>query len=703
MIKPDWWFLLLTLISGACVATLKDNPERIQMSAIRDSNPLITEFNGIIEFDKLSSYHLKPASLYAINKADSIREEILKVSLKNRNFNNTMLPLDDLYNELHKIWNPISLLSSVHPDEKIREAADSVSLFIQDYFIDLAADSLLFMAVKAIADSESKQMLSTAKKRFIEEEYRDFSHAGYGLPKEKQRRLKEIRSELSDLYLQFDKNIAAYSDTLFIPLKLTKGLPNDYIKERITSENLVAIDLSYPSFYPFMEYADSDSLRKILRIKFLNRGMPENEPLLKIIIELRYELAAILGYNSYAQYAMVESMAQKPERVWEFEEKLMNLAEEKALKDSEILSSIKAELTGYNQVTINGWEKFYYETRQLEIHHDLDPEEIKEYFQSENVIQGFFHIAKLLFNVRFKQIENPSVWHPDVSMYELWDNASGRMLGRFYLDLFPRENKYQHAAEFSIISGKRVGENYQMPVAALVCNFPKPTNDLPSLLLHDDVETFFHEFGHLLHELFTTTDLSSQAGTSVAMDFVEAPSQIFENWVWQQESLSLFAKHYKTGEIIPDSLLNKMVAAKNVQSGNDLLQQIFYGLIDLTLYDKYIPQAEKTPLDIAIHLQNKITHYQYIEGTNMLTSFDHLLGYGASYYGYLWSEVYAADMFSVFNEKGILDSHTGNRFRKTILEKGGSEDPMVMVRDFLGREPSNTAFLKNQGFSINKK
>mgnify|MGYP001431713227 CR=1 FL=1 len=692
--------LLFFLLGTACVSNMKDLPGENHNDIKWTTNPLITDLNGIIDFENLQHHHLKPAAEFAIYKADSIRGDIIKVPLKDRNFANTMLPLDDLYNELHKMWNPISLLGAVHPDKEMRDEADSVSLLLQNYFIDLASDSLLFLAVKKIVQSEEAKTLSVSQKRFLESEFRDFIHAGYGLPDAKRKRLKEIRNELFELYLQFDNNIAAHSDTLFIPSEYTGGLPDDYIQERLTSGNMVAVDLTYPSFYPFMEYADSDSLRKVLRIKFLNRGMPGNDLLLKNIIQLRYELAEILGYNSYAEYALIESMAGTPERVWEFEENLISLAGDKAAFDTDIFKSIKSKITGKKQLIINDWEKYYYETRQLELHHNLDPEEIKVFFQSENVIQGFFHISSILFDVEFKNIVNPSVWHPDVTMYELWDNKTDRLLGRFYLDLFPRENKYQHTAEFSIVSGKKVEDAYQIPVAALVCNFPKPTKHTPSLLLHDDVETFFHEFGHLIHELFTTVELSSQSGTSVAMDFVEAPSQIFENWVWHQESLNLFAKHYLTGETIPDTLLTKMIAAKNVQSGNDLLQQIFYGLIDLTLYDKYVFDAGKSPMDIAIHLQNEITHYPYIEGTNILASFDHLLGYGASYYGYLWSEVYAADMFSVFEEKGILDPQTGNRFRKTILERGGMVDPMVMVRDYLGREPNNAAFLKNQGFSF---
>ena len=358
---------------------------------------------------------------------------------------------------------------------------------------------------------------------------------------------------------------------------------------------------------------------------------------------------------------------------------------------------IKKNYTGKDDVTLYDWDKYYYENKLLLSKYNVDSKKVKEYFELTSVINGFFKISAQLFGIQYYEVENPSVWHEDVSMYEMVDEKSGKLIGRFYLDLYPRSHKYQNAAEFTIVSGKRMGDSYQLPVASLVCNFPKSSNNYPSLLSHDDVETFFHEFGHLIHDIFSKTELMSQAGTSVAMDFVEAPSQMLENWVWNKESLSIFAKHYKTGKVIPDSLLNGMIAARNLQSGNDLLQQVFYGLLDLSFFDGYDPEGVLSTTDIVRQLQNSITHYPYFEGTHQEASFDHLLDYSASYYGYLWSEVYAYDMFSSFEIGGVLNSEIGYKYRKSILEKGGSEDPMDMVIDFLGRQPNDTAFLKSLG------
>jgi thimet oligopeptidase len=313
-----------------------------------------------------------------------------------------------------------------------------------------------------------------------------------------------------------------------------------------------------------------------------------------------------------------------------------------------------------------------------------------------NVLNGLFSITQHLFNLQFVEVKNPSVWHPDVRMFEVMKD--GKMISRFYLDLYPRQNKYGHAACFGIISGKMTDKGYQYPTASLVCNFPKPTKDKPSLMPHSDVETFFHEFGHVLHNMVTTSDLYYFAGTNVAQDFVEAPSQIFENWAWEYDALKLFAKHYKTGEVLPEALYQKMKASKNAGSGLTTLQQIFYGTLDMTLHDKFKPEGTTTTTtDVLKDLQNKITFYPYLQGSHMQYSFGHLNGYGAGYYGYLWSKVYAQDMFSIFKKNGIMDQKTGIRYRDIILARGASEDPMNLVKDFLGREPNQDAYLKDLG------
>ena len=666
--------------------------------SVRD-NPLIYSKNQNIDFAAINVYDIKNATEYVLREADLILSEIITVPTAKRTFVNTLLRLDDLYDTVSKVSSPLELLASVHPNRKIRDKSDESILIIQRYFIELSANEALYEVVHQFSTSKEAHELPLNQKRFLESELRDFRNSGLGLSSKDREKLKRIQNRISELSLKFENNLASHLDTLFITHNMIAGLPDDYKQNHLQDDGKYAIDLSYPSFYPFMEYAESDSLRKVLRYKFLNRGIPYNLNILDEILFNRKSLSELLKYPSYAALNIEDAMAKTPEAVWRFEKDLIKKINQIADVDTEELLQLKRDLKGDDDEIIFDWEKHYYENKLLQKKYNVDSEEVKQYFQVDNVINGLFIISSQLFNLKFLEIDNPSVWHSDVRMFEVRENADNRLIGQFYLDLYPRENKYQHAAAFSIVSGKKLNSWYQRPISCLVCNFPPPGKNTPALLLHEDVETFFHEFGHLLHDILTKTELSSQAGSSVAMDFVEAPSQMLENWVWNKTSLSLFATHYKTGEIIPDSLLNRMMKARNIQSGNNLLQQIFYGILDLTLHEEFDLSNIRSSTETMSELQNSITNYAYTEGTHQQASFDHLLDYGASYYGYLWSEVFAADMYSVFEKEGVLNQEVGLWFRKTILEKGGSENPMNLVRAFLRRDPNNEAFLKSQGIS----
>ena len=660
-------------------------------------NPLIYSKNQNIDFAVINEYDIENATEYVLREADLILSEIITVPTAERTFANTLLRLDDLYNIVSKVSSPLELLASVHPNRKIRDISDESILIIQRYFVELSANEALYEVVYQFSTSKQAHELPLNQQRFLESELRDFQHSGLGLSEYDREKLKRIQNRISELSLQFENNISSYSDTLFIPHNMIAGLPDDYKENHLQADGKYAIDLSYPSFYPFMIYAESDSLRKLLRYMFLNKGMPQNVSILSEILANRKSLAELLNYPSFSALIIDQGMAKSTEAVWEFEKDLIEKIQPKANWDTKQLLQLKYDTIEGNDKTITDWQKDYYENQLLLKKHRVDSEEVKQYFQVDNVIEGLFAISSLLFDIKFREIENPSVWHSGVRMFEMKEKSDNALVGYFYLDLYPREDKYQHAAAFSIVSGKKINSDYQHPIACLVCNFPPPGKNTPALLQHEDVETFFHEFGHLLHDMLTTSELYSQSGTSVAMDFVEAPSQMIENWVWNKESLSLFATHYETNEIIPDSLLNRMMKARNIQSGNNLLQQIFYGMLDLTLHEQFDSSNVKSTTEIMSELQNSITNYDYIEGTHMQASFDHLLDYGASYYGYLWSEVFAADMYSTFEKEGVLNQEVGLRFRKTILEKGGTENPMNLVRAFLRRDPNNEAFLKKQG------
>jgi thimet oligopeptidase len=685
--------VVFIVIAVALVVERKENPHVNKPSA----NPLIVEFNEVHDFANLRPGHIERATTYVLKSADLILSDILSVPDADRTFDNTLVAIDDIYMIIESVWSPGYLMGSTHTNKDIRDEGLASSQTIQKYLTDLSLNEDLYNAVVTFSKSKEAQQLTRYKKKFLEDTLLDYQRSGFGLPKEKRVQVKEIFNELADLGLAFSKNISDYQDTLFVSAEEIKGLPENYQKERLQKNGTYAIDMSYPSYVPFMDYALSDEARKNLKFKYNNRAVDSNLSVLNDIIRNRRELVEVLGYKSYAEYRTEDRMAKNPSNVWEFENDLKSKLRAKGEMDIAEMLKIKSSRTGTNANIINVWEAGFYENLVLKENFNLDPEEVRQYFEFNNVTEGLFTVYQRLFNVRFKKVEDPSVWHEDVLMYEVYDGATKELIGRFYLDMFPRANKYSHAAAFSVTMGKLTEKDYQKPTTALVCNFPKPTKFQPSLLTHDNVETYFHEFGHLVHGVLTQAPLMSYAGTSVARDFVEAPSQMLENWIWQKESLSLFAKHYETGAVIPDELLDKMIAAKNVNSGTKALQQVYYGVLDFTLHDGYNPDGDKSTTDIVTKLQNEITFYPYQEGTHMEAAFGHLNGYGAAYYGYKWSEVYAQDMFSIFEEKGIMNEEQGMRYRKIILEKGGTEEPLSLVKEFLGRESNSDAFMRSMG------
>jgi thimet oligopeptidase len=613
-----------------------------------------------------------------------------------------MLALDDVYNELVKVNEVISLLAYVHPDDSIRNTClDKIAEFGK-FFNELGLSEELYAAVKDYSLTDDAKKLESAHKKYLKETVEEFERNGFALPKEKRAELKVIKDKLSDLGISFDSNISSYQDFLIATEEQMEGLPDDYKKARKQKDQpdgkaggTYKIGLDYPSYVPFMKYSTSDDARKELARKYKNTAADKNLDILKQILIEREKMAELLGYKTYAEYRTEDRMAKSPETVWNFEKNLKDKVLPKAQRDYKELLEVKEQHTGKKADKIESWEAAFYNNILLKEKYQLDNQKLKEYFEVGNVIDGLFQIAQHLYGVQFEEVKNPSVWHEDVKFYEVKEN--GKRIARFYLDLYPRDNKYNHAAMFGMIPGKMMENKYQIPTASLVCNFPKATEDMPALMPHNDVETFFHEFGHLMHDLLTKAELASQAGTNVARDFVEMPSQIFENWAWDYESLSLFAKHYKTGEVLPKEMHEKMIAAKNVGSVLHVLQQIFYGTLDMTYHDKYDPEGDQSTTDVVRQLQSEITLYPFQEGTHFEAGFGHLNGYAAGYYSYLWALVYAEDMFSVFEQNGIMNQELGLKLKQVVLERGSTVDEMEIVKEFLDREPNEKAFLKSIG------
>ena len=641
---------------------------------VQNKNPLIIDINDRFDFQNLKVGHIEEATDIVLKEADMIKNEIINLKDDQLNFENTLLRLDDLYAVVGGVSGPGYLMGSVHTDEVIRNEGLDASKKVQNYYTDLSLNEDLYNTIFKYSKTKEAKNLTGYKKKFLQDVMLDYKRSGFSLPAEDRKKVKKVLDRLTELGLEFDKNIRSSQDTLFLKEEKLKGLPENYKKERRQADGTYAVDTSYPSYGPFMKLAESDKSREMLRFKYNNRASESNIIVLDDILRNRMKLVKLLGYNSYAEYRTEDRMAKNPKNVWSFENDLKDKLRPKALQDVSEMLKIKSKRLKKKAKVIHPWEAGFYENLLKLEKYDLDGEEVKKYFEFNNVTQGLFTIYQTLFSVRFERVENASVWHEDVQMFSVYDKKTDELIGDFYLDMFPRANKYSHAAAFGFRGGKLTKDGYRRPATALVCNFPKPTEYQPSLLTHDNVETYFHEFGHLVHGVLTTSSLVSYAGTSVARDFVEAPSQMLENWVWQKESLGLFAKHYKTGDVIPDQLVDKMLAAKNINSGTKGLQQVFYGILDFTLNDGYDPDGKQTSTELVKQLQNEVTLYPYQKGTNQQASFGHLNGYGAAYYGYKWSEVYAHDMFSIFKKKGIMNPDTGLRYRKIILEK--AEQPI---------------------------
>ncbi len=659
-------------------------------------NPLLKKINQPILFSIISANHIEAGTEEVINQANTQLNTILTVKA-DRTFENTLQPLDDLYATLETVWAPAYLLANVSGDQAIRDAGLAASEKMSQFITELSLNESLYQVVNDYAKSSDANTLKGYKKRYLDETLLGFQRSGFGQSKESRDQIKLIQNEITALSLEFNKTIGEVNDFLVLSYDDLNGLPESYKEARKQADGQYKIDVTYPSYIPFMTLAESDELRKQLFALFKNRAYPKNVDVLDQLLKKRHQLVQLLGYQTYAEYMTEIRMAKNPKTVWKFEKKLHKKVLKKAKQDVALMAKIKSNRLGKKVRTIEAWESDFYENKVKKDYFNLDSEELKPYFEFNSVTQGLFDIYQTLFGIYFQDVVGASTWHDDVLMYEVFDKQTNNIIGEFYLDMFPRDNKYSHAAAFSIVQGKEYKNTYQKPVYALVCNFPKPSTTTPSLLSHREVETYFHEFGHLLHGILTTSKLMAFSGTSVKRDFVEAPSQMLENWAWKKESLVLFAKHYQTGETIPDDLINKMIAAKNVNSGTKNLQQIYYALLDFTLHDGFEPNNPQSSTDLVEQLQNELTLYPYVEGTHFQASFGHLVGYAASYYGYKWSEVYAADMFSVFESEGMLNQSTGARYRRHILEPGGTKDPLNLVESFLGRKPNNKAFIKSLG------
>jgi len=648
-------------------------------------NPLLRDPMTPLAFDRVTPEHIHEAAERAIAEAKAAKQAIVDAPADDKQ--RRLWGRDDLDFALDTIVSPLYLLNETHPDAAVREACQRELEKLFAFGNELDLDEPYYQSFKAFADN--KPELNPVEARYAKKTMDAYLRNGFQLDAEGRQRLKEIDDALTVKELQFNKNVADAEAQLHFSPEELPGLSEDFIEEHRTADGDCLITTQRPDYDAVMKHCSREDTRRQLYFAYQNRAQDKNLTLLDEILALRVKRMKLLGFPTFADFKLENVMAKKPETVWRFIEELSAKLDAKARADYEALKAF------WQTDAIPQWSRSFVTERYREAHFQINEEEVKAYFPLERVFDGLFHLAQTLFQVRFVKSGDLPVWHPEVRAFEIHDDD--RLVGRFYLDLHPRPNKYSHAACFGLKSGKRGPEGYYPPEAALVCNFPKPTKSQPSLLTHDDVETMFHEFGHLLHQLLTVSPLCAFAGTSVARDFVEMPSQIMENWVWEKESLQTFAAHYETGETIPGALVDKLIAARHLNSGIDNQQQLFYAALDMTLHHGFEPTTPEAVADIVQRLQAKYTQFQTVPGTHFQGAFTHLMGYAAGYYGYLWSRVYADDMFSVFKHRGLYDREAGKKLRDIVLAKGDTEEPMALIEAFLGREPRMEAFLANLG------
>ncbi len=609
----------------------------------------------------------------------------------------TLQPLEDAAAEAGTAYGRSGFIGQVHTDTDVRDAGTEAEERLNKWRVALAFREDLYRAVRAFADTDEARALSGERARLLEHWLRDFRRAGHELSAEDRAELERLRTRLVELEVGFQKNLNEYQDGIEVTREQLEGLPEEYVARLKPGERegTYRVSLDYPELNPFLEQAHDRGLRRELFTKHWRRAVDINRPLLDEALEIRRKIAGLFGQPTWAHFAMELKMARRPERVRDFYAELL----------PRIGSGVRAQLDAMAErmradghdgpILASDWR--YYDEAMRRSDYGVDQNKVSEFFELDPTMQGMFDITGEVFGVEYRQVGETRAWHESVRLYEIVDSASGRTIAHFYADLFPRDGKFGHAAAFPLVLGRRTRDGeYVTPVSAIVANFTPPSDGRPALLMHEEVQTLFHEFGHILHMSLTNAEFPRFAGAETEWDFVEAPSQIMEHWTWDASVLDRFARHHETGEHMPRELIDQMIRARWLNVGVKIGIQAFYGGIDFALH----AEEKAADLEEALRRSYAVTGMPYPEGTFMLTGFGHLMGgYDAGYYGYLWAEVIGDDMFSRFAREGVLSPAVGAEYRREILEPGGSRDADELVRRFLGREPSNDEFLRLRGMA----
>ena len=657
-------------------------------------------------FSKINNEDFLPAFKKSITKAKAEIDDIVNHP-EAPSFENTIVALDFSGQELSRVSSIFFNLNSAETNDEIQKIAQEVSPLLSEFSNDITLNKELFQRVKSVYNSKAGLTLTEEQKTLLENNYKSFSRNGANLAEEKKEKLRKIDKELSKLKLTFGENILAETnkfEMLITDESDVSGLPEgakEAAKQLAESKQKEGwlITLDYPSYIPFITYADDRELRKKLSLAigskaFKNDDLDNQNNVIKIAT-LRHNRAVLLGYKTHSHFVLEERMAKTPEKVQQFLNELLEKAKPAAEREFANLQSFAKELDGIE--TLQKWDSAYYSEKLKQKLFDLDDEKLKPYFKLENVINGAFTVANKLFGLSFEEINDIDKYHDDVLTYKVI-NENGGLVSILYADFFPREGKRNGAWMTSFKPQYIENGVNERPHISIVCNFTKPTKSKPSLLTFNEVTTLFHEFGHALHGMLANTTYQSLSGTSVFWDFVELPSQIMENWCYEQDALKLFAKHYETGEIIPMDLVKKIKASSTFQEGMQTLRQISFGLLDMSWHG----QDPTNITNVKAHEVEAFKHtklYPDVTDNCMSTAFAHIFqgGYSSGYYSYKWAEVLDADAFEYFKQEGVFNKNVANKFKENVLSKGGTENPMILYKRFRGKEPKPEALLKRAG------
>ncbi|WP_371230445.1 oligopeptidase A [Pseudomonas sp. QE6] len=675
------------------------------------ANPLLQSYD-LPPFSSIRPEHVKPAieQILADNRAAIAR--ILAEQNGTPTWAGLVLAMDELHDRLGKAWSPVSHLNAVCNSAELREAYEGCLPLLSAYWTELGQNRELFKAYEALAAGAESQDFDVAQKTILEHALRDFRLSGIDLPADQQQRYAEIQTRLSELGSRFSNQLldATQAWTKHITDEAAlAGLTDSAKAQMQAAAQAKALDgwlisLEFPSYFAVMTYAEDRALREEVYAAYCTRasdqgpnaGQNDNGPVMQEILDLRQELSRLLGFANFAELSLATKMAETPEQVLHF---LRDLAVRSKPFAAQDLAQLKAYAAEQGCPNLQSWDASYFGEKLREARYSVSQEALRAYFPIDKVLSGLFAIVQKLYGIQIRELNDFERWHPDVRLFEIEEN--GQHVGRFYFDLYARANKRGGAWMDGARDRRRTaGGELQSPVAYLVCNFTPAVNGKPALLTHDEVTTLFHEFGHGLHHLLTRVEHAGASGINgVAWDAVELPSQFMENWCWEPEGLALISGHYETGAALPQDLLEKMLAAKNFQSGLMMVRQLEFSLFDFELHATH--GDGRSVLDVLETVRDEVAVMRPPAYNRFANSFAHIFagGYAAGYYSYKWAEVLSADAFSRFEEEGVLNPATGAAFRDAILAKGGSQEPMELFVAFRGREPSIDALLRHSGLS----